>query len=328
MMNNDDFINQVWKKYSDYEYSNIKDSFYNSHPYKNKNNLAKYFIMYILILICITSTIGWASANKKTQIKQQNTNRSFGNNMQDMVLYDESAYDESAGFWYKKIYTYDDYNLELNKWESLIDMKEKDFENNFLLIISGRNHVTTGLYISDIYVVANKTIVDLKRKDKWVDNENTIIAIVPKVLDKEKIELNYIPNIIYTNAYMSLSEIPVDYSAEQAVSDGCIVVDFYGNLISDNRYLLDNFIDTNENQVIRIYRVIEDYFSITDIEYKNGVVNVNRIGVNTIDKAKSELTCFSGNRLEKYDIKDGISSVYCVLNDIGDAERIIELNNN
>lgn len=52
------------------------------------------------------------------------------------------------------------------------------------------------------------------------------------------------PNVIPTpEKYKDLSEITIEYTIEQVLTDGCIVIENYGEIISDNKSELDEFLE-------------------------------------------------------------------------------------
>ena len=206
----------------------------------------------------------------------------------------------SDGIYYKRIYSYDEYLKATEIWENLVEMSESDFKKSFVLIIAGQNYETTNLYISDIYVKDNTTYVELRRKDKWSAGNTVISAKISKELDKEKIEIKNLPNVVSTaGKYIELNEITMEYTKEQAIEDGCFVVENYGEVISDNKKQLDEFIEKKENGVLRIYRYGKDYFTISDIQYNNGVVNINSRTFNLIENTINPITYSTGNEIKK-----------------------------
>lgn len=96
---------------------------------------------------------------------------------QDMILY-------------KKIDTYQEYKKIKDKWDNILDMKEQDFEDNFMMITSIWNDEMIGLVVDNIEI-DNDTLyislikdLDMKEEDK---KKIGISYIIPRDMDKDSI---------------------------------------------------------------------------------------------------------------------------------------------
>lgn len=273
MTSDEVFVNGVWKKYDNYRNSKVKEKFFEKHQYKN-SEIKRYLstaASFILGFI-VTTGVVYASVVMYDFI-QKDTKTDFTKDGAQEYYYENMLY--SDGIYYKRIYNYNEYLEAKNIWDNLVEMNESDFQELFALIIAGQNYETTSLYISDIYVKNNTTHVDLKRKDKWPPNTTVISAKVSRKLDCENIQINNLPNVVSTNGkYKELSEITTEYSIDQALKDGCFVIE-NNEIKSENKKQLDEFIEKEENGVLRIYNCGKGYFKISDIQYNNGVININ-----------------------------------------------------
>lgn len=267
------FVDGVWKKYNNYINSNVKDIFFKKHQYKN-TEIKRYLSTATSFALGVIVTTGVVYASVAMyDFVQKDTKTDFTKNGAREYYYENMSY--SDGIYYKRIYNYNEYIEAKNIWNNLVEMNENDFEESFVLIIAGQNYETTSLYISNIYIENNTTQVELKRKDKWSPDTTVISAKVLKKLDCENIKINNLPNIVSTTGkYKALNEITTEYSIEQALEDGCFVIE-NNEIKSKNKKQLDEFIEKKGNGVLRIYNCGTGYFKISDIQYNNGVININ-----------------------------------------------------
>ena len=286
MTSDEIFVNGVWEKYNNYRNSKVQEQFFKKHQYKN-SEIKRYIstVASFVFGFIITTGVVYASVVMYDFI-QKDTKTDFTKDGAQEYYYENMLY--SDGIYYKRIYNYNEYLEAKNIWDNLVEMNESDFKESFALIIAGQNYETTSLYISDIYVKNNTTHVELKRKDKWSPNTTVISAKVSRELDCENIKIKNLPNVVSTNGkYKDLSEITTEYSIDQALKDGCFVIE-NNEIKSENKKQLDEFIEKEENGVLRIYNCGTGYFKISDIQYNNGVININactfKLANNEIEK--------------------------------------------
>lgn len=328
MTSDEIFVNRVWKKYNNYMNSDVKDQFFKKHQYKNieiKRKLST-AISFILGIIATTGVVYASVAIHNAFFIQKDTKTDFTKDGAQEYYYENMLY--SDGIYYKRIYNYNEY-LEAKKiWDNLVEMNESDFQESFVLIIAGQNYETTSLYISDIYVKNNTTHVELKRKDKWSPNTTVISAKVSRELDCENIQINNLPNVVSTNGkYKELSEITTEYSIEQALKDGCFVIE-NKEIKSENKKQLDEFIEKEENGVLRIYYCGTGYFKISDIQYNNGVININACTFNLENNEVEKIIYNTGTKIIKKVFFKNQYIDYILSDEIGNEIIICTIKNN
>lgn len=329
MTSDDVFVNGVWKKYNNYMNSKVQEEFFRKHQYKSIEIKRKLWtiVSFILGIIATTGVVYASIAIHNNSFSQQYDKTDFINNPGYQYYKDMQC---SEGIYYKRIYSYDEYIKATNIWHNLVEMNEKDFQESFVLIIAGQSYKTTGLYISDIYVKDKTTYVELRRKEKYLDAP-VISARVSKEFDCEDIVIKNLPNVVLTDGkYKEQGLITLDYSVEQALDDGCFVVESYGKIISEDKEKLDRFIEKKENDVLRIYKYGQDYFTIIDIEYINGIININEGVFNLKENKINDIIYFTGNKIEKEKINFNgkIYSKYVCSNEIEDAMIICAIKDN
>lgn len=111
-------------------------------------------------------------------------------------LIDGSNYDlrdtmeEQNMILYKKIDNYQEYKEIKDKWDNILDMKEQDFEDNFMMITSIWNDEMIGLVVDNIEI-DNDTLYISLIKDLNMKEEDKkkigISYIIPKSMERENI---------------------------------------------------------------------------------------------------------------------------------------------
>lgn len=274
MLDEKDFINNVWNKYEYYSSTKEhKNKFLLKNVYKsNKYILAvKSFITFIISLL-VTSGIVYAGITTYKFIQSStSTNFNSGFDYNQNMTFNNSMY-------YKMICTYEEYIQAKETWDNLVDIEENEFKDYFIIVIAGENYNTTGLYISDIYTKEEKLCVELRKKDIWNENDTVISTKVSKNLYKEQIEIINLPNEVdTTNKYKNIDEITSDYSIEEAIKDNCFIINDKIQVISNNKNRLNEFVENCNNRIsdlIRICTYEPNGIKICDIEYRNNKINM------------------------------------------------------
>lgn len=277
----------------------------------------KVFINTILIILCIT---GFTYAGITLyELVQKETKTDFKNNPEyDDYNEDMSYFD---GVYYKIISTYQNYLDDQKKWTDLVEMTKDDFDEYFVVVIAGENYDTTGVYISDITADEEHLYIDLEKKEKW-DGSTVISTKIQKELYRDSIIIRNNPNIPNTSdKFISMEEIPIGYSKEQAIKDGCFVIE-YGEIISDDKNQLENFIKNANDGIdgfIRIYQfdIIEN-ITVIDIECKNKKINMSQCNKTS---AGNYIIYNSGNSITKSD-----NNIYWLMDELGNKKVICSTN--
>lgn len=276
MLDERNFIDSVWQKYENYSNNKInKDKFFVKKICKtNKYILSlKSFVAFIIYLLATTGIVYAGITTYK--FIQSSTSTNFNKNPrydynQNMIL--------NNGIYYKKIYTYEEYVNAKTIWDNLVDIKQEDFNEYFMVILAGENYNTTGLYISNIYIENQKLCIELKKKDIWDKNDTVISTKVSKELYREELKIINSPNDVNTtDKYNNIDNITNDYSIEEAISDNCLVINDKNQVVSNNRTRLNEFVENSNNKIndwIRICIYESNRTIICDIEYINNKINM------------------------------------------------------
>lgn len=276
MLDENDFINEVWEKYSKLNISKrSKNNFFTKLIYKRNQKIIKLktFILF-LIYILTTSSVAYAGVSTY-KIIQRNTYTNFQTIQgfdynKDMI--------PSNNMYYKKLYSFQEYTEAQKIWDNLINMSEDDFKDSFAIVIAGENYNTTGMYISNIYINEPKLCIELRKKNEWNRYDTVISTKVSKELDKNQIELIKLPmNINTTGSYRNIELITKNYSIEDAFNDNCFVLNEKHQIISNNKEQFNNFVKNCNNKIEDILRITifdTNRLVIYDLESKDNKINM------------------------------------------------------
>lgn len=227
---------------------------------------------------------------------------------------------QEHGIYYKKINSFDEYMKYKNMWPNLLDMSKEEFENNFMIITAAENAYTINLEISDIYNDDNNIYIEFYETN---NNYNSSIIIGTKLsreYERENIKIRYKKDIAITDGkYIKITDIPSDYSAEQAIQDGCFVVD-HSKVISGNKELINEFVEKCNEGIecnLRIYNIAPQGKIISDIQFINNKYKVNILNLDDITDLYSNEYIY----LRKYNFSAG-NNKYIAMEVTNDTERV------
>lgn len=282
-----EYYNEVWQKYYDIKDTNNKDSFYNEHYYKssniNKNKIYKMVAMFIVVIIGTASLVYGASTLYQYIMQEtSDTNSNFvgaNNNSEGYEKLGFKLVTDLHDFYYKKITDYAEYKNCKQNIESLLDMTEEDFNNNFLIVVISANSNTGGLHISNIEADDTTLYIEVDKSEKENAGKGMVSAKLDKSLNRDNVKLTEKKEEIYSQDYIPIKELPEDYTLEEAVSDNCFVINEEGEVISKNRERITEFVSNTKNGNEDFIRIVdmngvskeneEKVIIITDIQYIN-----------------------------------------------------------
>ena len=256
------------------------------------NKLLKTISTAILTLLGATSIVFASTQIYNNYIKEKSGVSSaktfgFGENYMDdesVISIDDMLFDQNSKLHYKIITNMEDYTRYKKRIDELPNMTEDSFNENFLIVLANTFFRQLHEKDLDIYEITSDettTHIIMKQEDNPDYNKKTNVwyAVVDKSLLRENIKLKIEQEYIENENFVKLSELPDDYSINDAINDGCFVEDKY-KILSDNIYAVDEFIEKtekNETAFIRVFSKYDDYIRIVDVEYKNGIFTTNSI---------------------------------------------------
>lgn len=283
MIDKEYFKQRVLQKYEE-NINNTSNDFYNIHFYtkktKEKNLLKKTTVSNIIPIIVTVSTVyaGIVSVkNASIKYEQQKTETDFKNNISYDYTQDMDYQDK---IYHKIINSYEDYEESKKKWKDLIIMTKQDFEESAVLVIAIENTSLTGLSVSNITNDEDTICVELYQSDKDININETVMSVkISKSQIRDDIKFKITGEQPHSDKFMEITEIPKNYSKEQAVKDGCFVVE-NKEVLSADKNELRNFAQNKTEGFIRIAEF--GYKNeVADIEYKNDTYYINILDLST-----------------------------------------------
>lgn len=193
----------------------------------------------------------------------------------------DMIWDDECKMRYKIIRDFSDYTKYKERVSILPEMTEEDFKNEFLVIITWRivrELHETDLEVSNVTSDESTTYITIKQKESPnYDSENNILyAVISKEELKDNVKMQIERPKISVPGHKDIEELSADYSIEDAINDGCIVI-YNNDLKSKNQSRIEQFIKQTENgesDCIRVY-IKEDFeirkaTYIWDVEYRDG----------------------------------------------------------
>ena len=225
-----------------------------------------------------------------------------------------------AGFYYKKIYDYNEYLNYKEKFNQILEVTEDEFKENFIIIILVEKEYLLNLSVDNYYNIDDKLQIDLYTNES-IDTEKTNgnAILIKREMDREKVNIEKIVKGMEMQPYTNLKELPPDYSKEQAITDNCLVTSL-DEMKTYNKEVLDTFISNVNNNIsssIRVCRSVNNSIAyILDIEYVQG----EKFNIYERSTVNEELI-YEGNTIKNTEIKtteentSGITQ-YSIMDDI------------
>lgn len=269
------FIDGIWDKY-DFYLNNEKsrDVFFKKHYYKNTDYLLalRTVAMFIIVIMFTMTLIGGAYAGIKyynDNIVQKELELQPKESIELGEYFSNMTYSKESNLYYKKINTYEDYLKAKDVWNGLVEMSDEEFNQNFIVIIDAPNIDRRGMYIENITVNDNTTIIDINKNK---ENETSLVSVkISREMERDNIQLNFVEKIPNMIGYESLDNLPEIYEKSQALKDNCVVIENNKFISDDSR--LNRFIEETQKgkeECIRVVVYFNEEIQISDIEYKNG----------------------------------------------------------
>ena len=250
--------------------------------------MKKIIIFLILIVLIIGSLVflyfNNSSSKNETETTSENTenvtslqndeNKYKSSNItyqiNDNILL--SDYKTINRFYYRVIKDYQTYLDTKDNFNNILEVSEKDFENNFMILVITENAPVNGLIFdnlsADDYSLTLNYVVN--SSDRNAQTGTSILVSNELYRDTINIEKT-VPEMKMTS-YTNIRELPKDYSVEDAKKDNCLVIDMK-NHANYNLNNLEDFIEkvkNKENAEIRIYNYMDNnQIYIYDITYSN-----------------------------------------------------------
>lgn len=262
---------------------------YEKEMNRKKSGTHKIFKMVAMIMITLLATTGVVFAGAKiyeNYIKKEDEIASRGlfdrgdgiTTYEIDLMVNDMIWNSEPKLYHKIITNIDDYHIYKERVNELPDLTDKDFEENFVVIIANENvrdFDEKDLHIYNVYAEKDTTYIILKQKENPDEtNESNIwYAIVDKSQLRDNIKVEIEHRIPESEDFINIEELPENYSIEDAIKDGCFVEN-QNEVLSNNPNAIEEFMnkaERGENCFIRVYSKSNAFIKITDVEFENGI---------------------------------------------------------
>ena len=183
-----------------------------------------------------------------------------------------SDYKTINRFYYRVIKDYQTYLDTKNNFNNILEVSEKDFENNFMILVITENAPVNGLIFDNLSADDSSLTLNYVINSSDRDAQTGTSILVSNDLYRDTINIEKTVPEMKMTSYTNIRELPKDYSVEDAKKDNCLVIDMK-NHANYNLNNLEDFIEkvkNKENAEIRIYNYMgNNQIYIYDITYSN-----------------------------------------------------------
>ena len=250
--------------------------------------MKKIIIFLILIVLIIGSLVFLYFNNSSSKNETETTSE----NMEDVTSLqnDENKYKSSNityqisdnillsdyktinRFYYRVIKDYQTYLDTKDNFNNILEVSEKDFEDNFMILVIIENMPVNGLIFDNLSADDSSLTLNYVVNSSDRDAQTGTSILVSNDLYRDTINIEKTVPEMKMTSYTNIRELPKDYSVEDAKKDNCLVIDMKNNA-NYNLNNLEDFIEkvkNKENAEIRIYNYMDnDQIYIYDITYSN-----------------------------------------------------------
>ena len=250
--------------------------------------MKKIIIFLILIVLIIGSLVFLYFNNNSSKNETETTSE----NMEDVTSLqnDENKYKSSNityqindnillsdyktinRFYYRVIKDYQTYLDTKDNFNNILEVSEKDFEDNFMILVIIENMPVNGLIFDNLSADDSSLTLNYVVNSSDRDAQTGTSILVSNELYRDTINIEKTVPEMKMTSYTNIRELPKDYSVEDAKKDNCLVIDMK-NHANYNLNNLEDFIEkvkNKENAEIRIYNYMgNDQIYIYDITYSN-----------------------------------------------------------
>lgn len=250
--------------------------------------MKKIIIFLILIVLIIGSLVFLYFNNSSSKNETETTSE----NMEDVTSLqnDENKYKSSNityqisdnillsdyktinRFYYRVIKDYQTYLDTKDNFNNILEVSEKDFEDNFMILVITENAPVNGLIFDNLSADDSSLTLNYVVNSSDRDAQTGTSILVSNDLYRDTINIEKTVPEMKMTSYTNIRELPKDYSVEDAKKDNCLVIDMK-NHANYNLNNLEDFIEkvkNKENAEIRIYNYMDnDQIYIYDITYSN-----------------------------------------------------------
>ena len=207
------------------------------------------------------------------------------------LMANDMTWQDDVRLYYRTITNSNDYEKYKSRIPTFPEVSEINFDENFIVIIANENYRDydeIDMEISNVYADETTTNIIMKQKENPNMNDTTNVwyAIVDNSQLKNNVKITIEHKNFNNENVIEISKLPLNYSVNTAIEDGCFVLK-NNKVVSSDEKQIDNFIQKTkkgESSFIRVYSNYEGKITITDVNFEDGIYYTNTIVLGTEKK--------------------------------------------
>ena len=207
------------------------------------------------------------------------------------LMANDMTWQDDVRLYYRTITNSNDYEKYKSRIPTFPEVSEINFDENFIVIIANENYRDydeIDMEISNVYADETTTNIIMKQKENPNMNDTTNVwyAIVDNSQLKNNVKITIEHKNFNNENVIEISKLPLNYSVNTAIEDGCFVLK-NNKVVSSDEKQIDNFIQKTkkgESSFIRVYSNYEGEITITDVNFEDGIYYTNTIVLGTEKK--------------------------------------------
>ena len=267
--------------------------------FDDMNKVLKIVIVILCITVSLTGITFAGVTIYNTFIKKQDKIETRGlfddgrgyTDYETDLMANDMTWQDDVRLYYRTITNSNDYEKYKSRIPTFPEVSEINFDENFIVIIANENYRDydeIDMEISNVYADETTTNIIMKQKENPNMNDTTNVwyAIVDNSQLKNNVKITIEHKNFNNENVIEISKLPLNYSVNTAIEDGCFVLK-NNKVVSSDEKQIDNFIEKTkkgESSFIRVYSNYEGEITITDVNFEDGIYYTNTIVLGTEKK--------------------------------------------
>ena len=267
--------------------------------FDDMNKVLKVIIVILCITVSLTGITFAGVTIYNTFIKKQDKIETRGlfddgrgyTDYETDLMANDMTWQDDVRLYYRTITNSNDYEKYKSRIPTFPEVSEINFDENFIVIIANENYRDydeIDMEISNVYADETTTNIIMKQKENPNMNDTTNVwyAIVDNSQLKNNVKITIEHKNFNNENVIEISKLPLNYSVNTAIEDGCFVLK-NNKVVSSDEKQIDNFIQKTkkgESSFIRVYSNYEGEITITDVNFEDGIYYTNTIVLGTEKK--------------------------------------------
>lgn len=287
--------------------------------FDDMNKVLKVVIVMLCITVSLTGITFAGVTIYNTFIKKQDKIETRGlfddgrgyTDYETDLMANDMTWQDDVRLYYRIITNSNDYEKYKSRISTFPEVSEINFDKNFIVIIANENYRDfdeIDMEISNVYADETTTNIIMKQKENPNMNDTTNVwyAIVDNSQLKDNVKISIEHKSFNNENVIEISKLPLDYSVDTAIEDGCFVLR-NNKVVSPDEKQLDEFIEKTKkgkSSFIRVYSNYEGEITITDVNFEDGIYYTNAIVLDTGKKYHNTYKNLKREEIKNGDYKD------------------------